>query len=74
MPSKSGRDETGSGASHSTTPPPCRSREHTIALWFGLALNGSQSLPHKRTKMVTFIPLRERAMIADELEETQKEA
>ena len=73
MPSR-GTDETGSGASHSTTPQPRGSREHMRALGFGLALNGSQSPPAKRAKMVTFVPLRERAMTAEEFEETWKEA
>ena len=74
MPSKLGTDETGSGASHSTTPPPRGSRDHTIGLGIGLALNGSQSPPYKWTKMVTFIPLKQQAMTAEELEETWKAA
>ena len=70
MPRKQGRDEIGSSVSHSTTPPPRGSHEHTIALGFGLAVNGSLAPPPKRTKMATSALLRERAMTAEELEET----
>ena len=68
MPRKRGREETGGGTSHPTTPPSREAFQRDVSWgvpWTILALDGSLSPPHKKTKLQAGW---ERALTADELD------
>ena len=68
MPRKRGREETGRGTSHPTTPPSREALQRDIGwgvAWTVLAAGSSLSPPPKKTKLQAG---RERALTADELD------
>ena len=68
MPRNRGREETGGGTSHPTTPPSHEALQRDVSYgvaWTVLAADGSLSLPPKKTKLQAG---RERALTADELD------
>ena len=68
MPRKRGREETGGGTSHPTTPPSREALQRDVSwgvAWTVLAADGSLSPPPKKTKLQAG---REQALPADELD------